>query len=59
VINATYTPDFYLTDHDSFVEVKGGWGGSSKTKYRRFIAEYPDVRILLLPWSLNEEFKDE
>lgn len=37
-----YTPDFYLSESDEWVEVKGQWDGKSKTKLRRFRKYHPD-----------------
>lgn len=58
VNNSTYTPDFYLRDYDSFVEVKGIWNASAKTKYRNFTKLYPDVRMLLLDWRHHKTIKE-
>lgn len=38
----TYTPDFYLTEKDRWVEVKGWMDDKSKTKLARFKKYYPD-----------------
>lgn len=54
--SGSYTPDFYLPDSDLFVEVKGSWGFGSKSKMKRFIEQYPDVRLIVVPWTLREEF---
>lgn len=51
-----YIPDFFLPNHCSFIEVKGIWGSSSKSKYAEFKKMYPDVRILLLSWLVHKEF---
>ena len=53
-----YIPDFYLPTCDSFVEVKGNWGASAKTKYRNFTKLFPDVRILLLDWRHHKTIKE-
>ncbi|MBA7574647.1 hypothetical protein ES695_15640 [Candidatus Atribacteria bacterium 1244-E10-H5-B2] len=37
-----YKPDFYLPASDSWVEVKGFFGASDKTKLRRFKKYYPE-----------------
>ena len=54
---ATYIPDFYLTRYDSFVEVKGLWNPSSKSKYSKLKDKYPKVRILLLGAKHQQEIK--
>lgn len=36
-----YTPDFYLTDSDEWVEIKGYLDEKSKTKIKRFKRYYP------------------
>jgi predicted nuclease of restriction endonuclease-like RecB superfamily len=37
---ATYIPDFYLPDHDHWIEVKGVWTPDSKKKYEEFSETY-------------------
>ncbi|MBA7566615.1 hypothetical protein ES708_08307 [subsurface metagenome] len=37
-----YKPDFYLPASDSWVEIKGFFGASDKTKLRRFKKYYPE-----------------
>ncbi len=54
--NKKYIPDFFLPEYNSFIEVKGLWGSSSKTKYINLKKKYPDIRILLLSWLVNKEF---
>lgn len=49
----TYTPDFYLPKHGSFLEVKGKWGIGQKSKLKEFRAEYKDVPLLVVPWLLH------
>jgi len=38
----SYTPDFYLTKEDKWIEVKGWMDSKSKTRLRRFKKYYPD-----------------
>ena len=40
--NISYTPDFYLPKEDRWVEVKGYFDPSSKTKLKRFKKYYPE-----------------
>jgi hypothetical protein len=54
--NAYYTPDFHLPDHRVFIEVKGAWGASSKSKLTSFGKLYTHVSLLLLPWTIAHEF---
>jgi len=35
----TYTPDFYLPETNTFIEVKGYWRDDAKVKYDKFIQE--------------------
>lgn len=37
-----YTPDFYLTDHDEWIELKGYLDDKSKIKLKRFKRYFPD-----------------
>lgn len=37
-----YTPDFYLSDHDEWIEIKGYLDDKSKTKLKRFKRYFPD-----------------
>lgn len=53
-----YIPDFYLPHWNKFVEVKGIWNSSAKTKYRNFNKLYPSVRILLLDWRHHNTIKE-
>jgi len=52
----TYTPDFWLRDFNVFFEVKGiitvGW----RKKLKRFREEYPEVKLLFIPWILKDKF---
>ena len=52
---ATYTPDFWLPVQGTFIEVKGLWGMSSKTKFKK--ARAAGHNITLLPWHLAKEFR--
>lgn len=52
----TYTPDFYLVEAKAFVEIKGIIGIGFRKKLKRFREEYPDVKLLFVPWVLKEGF---
>jgi hypothetical protein len=45
--NKTYTPDFWLPEFSHFVEVKGRWGGSGKSKLRKAAKE--EIGMILVP----------
>ncbi len=55
----TYTPDFYLPLYSAFMEVKGQWGLGQKKKMEMFKLEYPNVPILVVPWTVRAEFYPE
>jgi len=52
---AVYIPDFFVIDR-CLVEVKGKWGVGGKKKMHVFRAEFPDIPLLVIPWTLKEEF---
>jgi len=41
----TYTPDFYLVDDDSYIEVKGYWRNAYIAKHKAFVETYPNIKI--------------
>lgn len=41
----TYTPDFYLPEIDTYIEVKNFWGEYSRVRDERFRASHPTVRL--------------
>jgi hypothetical protein len=43
----TYTPDFYLSDNDTFIEIKGYWRVDAKEKFEKFVKTYPDIKIIV------------
>jgi predicted nuclease of restriction endonuclease-like RecB superfamily len=47
-----YIPDFYLPDHDLYIEVKGYWTDAARHKMKDVLERNP-VRILILE-SLEE-----
>lgn len=53
---AHYTPDFHLPQYRVFVEVKGAWGVSAKSKITSFKRLYPTVSLLILPWTIAPSF---
>jgi len=44
----TYTPDFYLPESDTYVEIKGWWRDDAKEKFDLFKKLYPNIIILIL-----------
>lgn len=49
----TYTPDFYLPDQDTYVEVKNFWGDYSRARDTKFRNAYPGVRLKVI---LKDEY---
>ena len=56
VSSSTYTPDFYLPRYGQFWEVKGVWRQSGKSKMTKFLRQYRDVKLTLVPWTLRDQF---
>lgn len=50
-----YSPDFYLIDYNTHIEIKGDWDKGSKVKFEHFIKIRPDVKILVI--YQNDLFK--
>ena len=46
--NTTYTPDFYLPEFDTYIEIKGYWRKNAKVKFKNFKKQYPKTRIKVL-----------
>jgi hypothetical protein len=53
-----YTPDFYFPESHLFIEVKGKWQASQRSKYNDFREVWPEVKLLVVPWLLADEFRD-
>jgi hypothetical protein len=43
-----YTPDFYLKEYNTYVEVKGHWWGNDQKKMKLVSEQNCDCRILLI-----------
>jgi len=43
--NTTYTPDFYLPEFDTYIEIKGIWIHDAKEKFNNFKKKYKDIKI--------------
>lgn len=41
----TYTPDFYLVDYDMFIETKGHFVASDRSKHKLIAEQYPDLDL--------------
>ena len=44
--NYGYTPDFYLPESDTYIEIKGYWYNSSKRKYNAFKRKFGNIILL-------------
>jgi hypothetical protein len=51
-----YIPDFYLPEHDCFLEVKGSWRLGNKSKLRSFQEAFPEVSLILVPYTMRNSF---
>jgi hypothetical protein len=46
--HTTYTPDFYLSETDEYIEIKGYWRGDALNKFLGFKLLYPEININIL-----------
>lgn len=46
--DCTYTPDFYLPQSDTYIEIKGRWRDDAKKKFNLFRKKYYSMNIILL-----------
>jgi len=53
----SYTPDFYLSELDLYLEVKGYETEKFKAKFIRFKKEYPKINILLINQEIYKLLK--
>lgn len=49
-----YTPDFYLSDYDLYIEVKGYYWRNDREKMDAVIEQYPEKRIQIIEKELYE-----
>jgi len=49
----TYTPDFFLPETDTYIEVKNFWGEYSRIRDTKFRKRYPNI---LLKVILKDEY---
>lgn len=55
-----YTPDFYLPEAATFLEVKGVWGAGSKAKYKKAVNTIGWYEsLILIPWYMKRQFIKE
>lgn len=58
----TYMPDFYLPEHELFIEVKGRQIFTNTDKFYEFVEKYPDKNTFLIDndvyRKLNEKYKN-
>lgn len=50
-----YTPDFFFPEYGCFVESKGLWQPSNRSKYRSFRATFPQIPFIVAHWMLARE----
>lgn len=43
-----YTPDFFLPDHNLYLEIKGYWWGDDKRKMEAVMTQHPEMRIFIV-----------
>jgi hypothetical protein len=46
--NTTYTPDFYLSKTNEYIEIKGFWRIDAKKKFKQFKKQYSKIKITVL-----------
>jgi len=46
--NTTYTPDFYLPEDDTYIEIKGYWREDAKEKFKLFKKIYNNIKVIVL-----------
>jgi DNA-directed RNA polymerase subunit RPC12/RpoP len=46
--NTTYTPDFYLPESDTYIEIKGYWRDDAKKKFKLFKKLFSNININVL-----------
>ena len=50
-----YTPDFFLYEYGCFVEPKGKWQPSARSKYKSFRENFPKIPMIVAHWLLAQE----
>jgi hypothetical protein len=54
----SYTPDFYLPEYDTYLEVKGYWWGDDRRKMDIIIAKYPERKIFIVELEQYQQIMD-
>ena len=52
--DSTYSTDFFSRDYGCYIETKGAWMPSNRSKYRKFRELYPEIPLLVVPWPILE-----
>lgn len=50
-----YCPDFYFQYYRCFVEIKGLWQCSNRSKYSDFRETFPEIPLVVIPWTMADE----
>jgi len=45
--NTTYTPDFYLPEFNTYIEIKGYWRIKAKRKMKKFLKIYNYITLYI------------
>ena len=51
-----YSPDFYLEEFDTYIEIKGRWWGNDREKMKCVIEQHSDKRIVIIEKDLYQRF---
>ena len=47
----TYTPDFYLPETDTYIEIKGYWRPDAEKKFKIFKKKYKNIKIKIINYN--------
>jgi hypothetical protein len=50
-----YTPDFFFPEYGCFIEAKGMWHTSNRSKYKHFRDTFEQVPLLIAHWLLARD----
>lgn len=53
--NTTYTPDFYIPEANTYIEIKCYWRKDALEKFKLFKEMYPDIKIEVIGKIILEE----
>ena len=51
-----YSPDFYLEEFDTYIEIKGRWWGDDKKKMECVMEQHSDKRIVIVEKEMFHKF---